>query len=100
LDLKHKRVINGINAGETRKEFLEWIVQFELASLKQSHQCRHADRLGDRAQEKHRIGVGRLSEGTRERIVPLNHVQHGGGNLAIACRPRESFNCLVHLLAP
>ena len=48
------------------KEFLYRVVQFELASLEQSHQCRHADRLGDRAEEKHRICAGRLCERTRE----------------------------------
>ena len=87
-------------ADKLRKEFPYRIVQFELASLEQGHQGRHADRLGDRAQEKHRLCAGRFSERSREEALPLNHVQHGGGNLAIACRPRQDFHCFVHLLAP
>src|SRR5262245_17698639 len=87
-------------SGKLRNELLERIAQLEFAPIKEGHQCGDADRLGDRAQKKHRILTLDLSERSRERILPLNHVQHCGGDLAFARYPRQNFSGFVRSLAP
>ena len=69
------------------KEFLHRIIQFKFAAIKQGHQRRHVDRLGDRPQKKHGIFVLRFSKRSHERLLSLSDMQHRGRDLAFSRGP-------------
>ena len=64
-------------ARECGQELLHAVIELKLPLIEQSHDGRHVDRLGNGAEQEHRVARGRLAEVARKRLVSLNHVQHG-----------------------
>ena len=69
----HRDVVVAV-AGELRNEFLDGIGKPKLTPIKERHQRRHANRLRDRAEQEHGVGVTRTAEHAAERRVGLRHM--------------------------
>ena len=78
-------------ARERGQELLHAVVELKLPSIEQGHDGRHVDRLGNGAEQEHRVARGGLAEVARERLVPLHHVQHGRVHLLRRRGPLEHF---------
>ena len=82
-------------ARERGQELLHAVVEPKLPLVEQGHDGRHVDRLGDGAEQEHRVARGRLAEVARERLVPLNHVQHGRFHLLRRRGPLEHLGRVI-----
>ena len=82
-------------AREGGQELLHAVIELKLPLIEQSHDGRHVDRLGDGAEQEHRVARGRLAEVARERLVSLNHVQHGRVHLLRRRGPLEHFGRVI-----
>ncbi len=63
-------------ARECGQELLHAVIELKLPLIEQSHDSGHVDRLGNGAEQEHRVNRDRLAELARKRLVSLNHVQH------------------------
>ena len=82
-------------ARERGQELLHAVIELKLPLIEQGHDGRHVDRLGNGAEQEHRVARGRLAEVARERLVPLNHVQHGRVHLLRRRGPLEHFGRVI-----
>ena len=82
-------------ARECGQELLHAVIELKLPLIEQGHDGRHVDRLGNGAEQEHRVARGRLAEVARERLVLLNHVQHGRVHLLRRRGPLEHFGRVI-----
>ena len=82
-------------ARERGEELLHAVIEPELPPVEQGHDGRHVDRLGDGAEQEHRVARRRLAEVARERLVPSSHVQHGRFHLLRRRGPLEHFGRVI-----
>src|SRR5579884_2851849 len=84
---------------EGGQKLLHAVLELKLSLIEQRHDRCHVDRLGNRAEQEHRIIRGGLAKVARKRLIFLSDMQHGGIYLLGFRGPLQHGGCLIPPLA-
>jgi hypothetical protein len=82
-------------ARECGQELLHAVMELELPLIEQAHKGRHADQLGNGAEQEHGVAGRRFAEVAREGLIFVNHMQHRGINLPRRGGSFKHFGCVI-----